>query len=460
MKGREAAYTISFMWFLYPITVSTVSWNYSFVFLLPFILLRDGKVKRPPPIASALIGLFSLVFILASMYQIQFLDYGIRRFVSFVVFMSVFSYMFIEIDAEMIRAFKRALVIISLAFALSAISQFALLGGSNQDSGIAKNLIGSQRFGFIYLMAIWVVFLHERPSIVVAGAKYLILLVLVSGLMLTFSRSAVVALVASFGVFVLSRNWVWIRRPRLRLLMKAFASIIGIGIIVVAVSKLLPLAVTFFDVRLYAFLLDANLVATHLADPGTSEGTRVFLAARIVEFVMNNPLTGSGYLGVWILSDTLSGSAHNQYTDVLFRTGLLGFAAYSYLLLRLLKYLAVQEAALFWGFVGVLVYGMFHETFKDSQGAFVLAFLLGMLAQRMREMKNRRRMSQTGRDPAGVATGESCQCHREAVNFASGAKRVGRLSSRRRSKSRSSSEVPRPSWWDPVLKSVRYATPD
>lgn len=407
MKVREAAYTISFVWFLYPITVSSVSWNYSFVLLLPFILLRYGRVKKPPPMASALIVLFALVFILAATYQIQFLDYGIRRFMSFVVFIAVFSYMFIEIDAEMIGAFKTALVIISVAFALSAISQFALLGGPNQDAAMAKVLVGSQRFGFIYLMAIWVVYLHERPGLVIAGAKYLVLVVLVSGLMLTFSRSAVVSLAASFGVFVISRNWVWIRRPRLRLLMKAFASIIGIGILVVAVDRLLPLAVTFFDVRLYTLLLDPTLVADLLADPGTSEGTRVLLAAGIFEFVMNNPLTGSGYLGVWILSDTLSGSAHNQYTDVLFRTGLLGLAAYSYLLLRLLRYLAHHEQALFWGFVGVLVYGMFHETFKESQGGFVLTFLLGMLAQWIRNVKGRQRVSQAGVDSGVVVRGES-----------------------------------------------------
>ena len=33
------------------------------------------------------------------------------------------------------------------------------------------------------------------------------------------------------------------------------------------------------------------------------------------------------------------------------------------------------------GGFGVLIYGLFHETFKLSQGAFVLAFLLGMMNQ-------------------------------------------------------------------------------
>jgi len=102
----------------------------------------------------------------------------------------------------------------------------------------------------------------------------------------------------------------------------------------------------------------------------------------IVEFVLHNPLTGSGYLGSWILFDDLSGSAHNQYLDVLFRTGIVGFFAYLWLLYRLLRFLKHNEPSLFFGVVGVLIYGLFHETFKLSQGAFILSFMLGMMVQK------------------------------------------------------------------------------
>ena len=76
-----------------------------------------------------------------------------------------------------------------------------------------------------------------------------------------------------------------------------------------------------------------------------------------------------------------SGSAHNQYTDILFRTGMLGMAAYLYLLFKLFFFLFKTDPGLFWGFVGMLIYGVFHETFKESHGGFIFAFLLGMLGQ-------------------------------------------------------------------------------
>jgi O-antigen ligase len=92
-------------------------------------------------------------------------------------------------------------------------------------------------------------------------------------------------------------------------------------------------------------------------------------------------VTGSGYLGVWTLFQGFAGSAHNQYADVLFRTGVVGFTAYCFLLFLIGLYLRRRDRGLFWGFLGIVFYGVFHETFKESQGAFVLTFLLGMTAQ-------------------------------------------------------------------------------
>jgi len=53
-----------------------------------------------------------------------------------------------------------------------------------------------------------------------------------------------------------------------------------------------------------------------------------------------------------------------------------------YLLYRFLKFLKFSEPSLFWGLIGVLIYGLFHETFKLSQGGFILSFMLGMMTQK------------------------------------------------------------------------------
>ena len=85
--------------------------------------------------------------------------------------------------------------------------------------------------------------------------------------------------------------------------------------------------------------------------------------------------------------DDLKCSAHNQYADVLFRTGFIGFYIYLYILYKIYIYLKDNHRDLFYGFVSILLYGLFHETFKMSQGAFILAFMIGMMMTSKRSLK-------------------------------------------------------------------------
>jgi O-antigen ligase len=119
----------------------------------------------------------------------------------------------------------------------------------------------------------------------------------------------------------------------------------------------------------------------------------VLLIQEITEFISRNPVTGAGYLGVWILPGAPTGSAHSQYLDVLFRTGVVGLLAYVFVLTALMRRLVREQQGLFWGVVGIFIYGLFHETFKESHGAGVLAFLVGMLAQSYRDQREEARDS-------------------------------------------------------------------
>ena len=114
------------------------------------------------------------------------------------------------------------------------------------------------------------------------------------------------------------------------------------------------------------------------SNPADSLGYRSVMLKEIFNFVVDNPFTGSGFLGCWVMFESLDCSAHNQYADVLFRTGLFGFFIYIYLLFRVLKYLRTTNRDLFFGLVGILIYGIVHETFKLSHGGFILAFLVSM----------------------------------------------------------------------------------
>jgi O-antigen ligase len=394
---RKALLVIAFAVFLYPVTGWELSLNYSFALFPVIILILNGQLRQPPAIILFIIAIFVLICLIAMVYQLSFVDLGLRRFVSFAVFMTTFTFVVVAIDAEMIAAFKIAVVLMAMCFSLVSIIVLLRVDAAGPVAFEAKNIVGSQRYGFVYLLALWITYFRRPARRISAVGKYALMGTLLAGLFLTFSRGSLVALIGSFTVFALVSLWRWLRRPTSRGIRRAGVVITGVCMLVLLVYHSFPVTFAFYGDRLFGFLASGT-VTQHLQDPETSEGTRLHIISTSLKYVLDNPLTGSGYLGVWILPEALSGSAHNQYLDVLFRTGAPGFCAFMYLLFSVLKYLYEDEKALFWGFVAFLVYGLFHETSKESQGGFILAFLLGISAQGMRSRmlkstRSRRRLT-------------------------------------------------------------------
>ncbi len=386
MKRREALLAICFFCFFYPISVNDeqgtgLAANYSFALLPLLYVATRASAKKVPPVVILSMVVFALIFFGAMTYDLS--DYPIRRLSSFLIFMTMFSFAFVEIDAQMVRAFKAAVIGIGMYFSISGIYMFVTHGGSDLFS--AKEF-GSQRFGFMYLFGLWLTYFYHPETRARAIAKYAVATVLSAGLLLTFSRASIVALIGSASLFGLAKSATWARRPSRREVKRAVVSISAVTVLVFALSSLLPTTVEFFRVRLFEYSFNEEAVAGDLADRTDSLGTRLVVASEVLGFVKRNPFTGSGYLGVWILPDLadIAGSAHSQYLDVLFRTGVAGFAAYLSVLFFLMRQLRQRDPALFWGMSGVLLYGFWHETFKESQGACLLAFLLGSAVQSWR----------------------------------------------------------------------------
>jgi len=386
------ALTVLFVFALFPVSIGGVAVNYIFVLLPVVVALMHGRLRNPGEMLLLAIAVYAAVFFIASLYQYEFASDSARRFASFAIFMSVFSYAFMTIDEPKIVAFKTALVVMSCYLSLSAAYSLLTLASTNAVLGFeAKNLVGTQRVGYIYLFAFWLVYLDRQQREFWGIARYPILVLLAGGLLLTFSRSSVVALLASAGLFALARQGGWLKRLDVRSVANAVMTVAGVAIVAALLYQVFPLAFRFFSVRLFGLFADQDQLITALVDPGTSEGTRLYIAFEILEFVVRNPVTGSGYLGPWALRDELFGSAHNQYLDVLFRTGPAGFILYVGMLIAIMRHLKRSQEALYWGMVAALVYGLFHETFKESQGAFIFAVLVGMAAQAWRDRRDARR---------------------------------------------------------------------
>ena len=124
-------------------------------------------------------------------------------------------------------------------------------------------------------------------------------------------------------------------------------------------------------------------ILSNISNLNSSEGQRIVIWKHIILNTISNPIFGNNFLGYWTIPDSITGSSHNQLFDVMLRTGIVGFSFYLILLFKLSKFLYQKHFDLFIGFIGVLTYGMFHETFKESNGAFLFAFIIGIFANRL-----------------------------------------------------------------------------
>ncbi len=376
---------VLFVGFMGQVTLGAAfSGNYFFLIFPLVYLLKDQSIKLLSGDLKIAFYIFSLIFFVAWLFQYSYWHLSLRKLVSFILFMSMFSYALININERMVTAFKIAIVVYTFYLSLSNLNELrsfdlATLGYA------AKNQVGNQRYGFLYIIGFWLVFFFQSQSFLLRLSKIPLLIIIFLGILLTFSRASIVGLIGSGLVFLII-----IFGSKIKITAKNLGvfSLYGLGIgIVVAFSGIyeyIALPFEYFADKLFTLRSSDGSANFNLVNAASSSGYRIFLIKSIIEYVASSPLFGSGYLGIWIILDDGIGSAHGQFNDVLFRTGVVGLGIYLYLLQRLGSYLYKIDLGLFLGFIGVLVFGLFHETFKVSHGAFVLAFLIGMWATHLR----------------------------------------------------------------------------
>lgn len=366
--------------------------NYLFVLFPLFIILFTQRIKIPSKNIFIIMMFFTIVFFVSILYQIDFLGFWDRRILSFIIFMSIFSFVFINITEEMVKSFKLGVVFFSCVFCLIKISDYFILSpeyGGTDLGFAAKGVIGSQRFGFLYIVAFWILFFWETQTKFTKILKALSMLIIILGILNTFSRSVIMALSFSLIVYIFTKIKFKFKISK-NSIPQNFITFSVFIIIMTIISIFFPFHVSFYGERILDFFLEGNFYE-EITNPELEDslGFRIIIFNKILDFVLHNPFTGSGFLGCWVMFESLSCSAHNQYADVFFRTGFLGICIYIFLLFRIFKYLSCTNRDLFFGFIAILIYGLVHETFKLSHGAFVLSFLLGMTYNKNHILNNK-----------------------------------------------------------------------
>jgi len=370
---------------LVPLGYDELSINYLFVLVPLAWVLSRGRVESMPDLLRLATVIFGLVFVFSILIAPDHLTLLPRRLASFAIFMTFLAFAIVKVQPDDVSAFKLAVVTMSVVYSLQSIVVFLAASAAGPVDFEAKNLVGSQRYGFVYVLGLWILLLGQWSGRGVQVARAFGLVIITGGLGLTFSRSAVVATLGSAALFGAVR--VLCRLVRFEIRVPNTTALIGLLLAVVAVGMTLrffPLTSEFYWQTLFAPIADGSLFEA-MRHSGSSEGIRVVRVMESLNYLAQYPLTGSGYLGIWTVSPTGGGSAHNQLLDVLLRVGAVGFVTYVAMLVGLMRFLSRTDNSLFWGLISILIYGFFHETFKESQGAFILAFLVGMMAQDWRD---------------------------------------------------------------------------
>jgi hypothetical protein len=415
---------VLFVAFLLPVTTGDFSVNYTFVLYALFLALQAKRIERPNSLLLCAIATYSAIYLVGLGFDIFAPEaLLLRRGVSFAIFMSMFAFVFVPFGSLETRAFKIAIVAVSFGFSLYAIARFYSVGGNNAGFSL-KDATGSQRYGFVYLLAIFCMMTTSSVERWFQAARAVALFVVIAGLLLTFSRASIVALACVLPLFVLAPIITGTGPTAVRF--AATGRRTGIAALyAAALFAVFPVSFQFYgdlilsryaplveeslasieahqkasarDRQVAAFASQENSEALQKASARDrvfvvegSEGTRIAIWQAIIANTRDHPLTGSSYLGAWHLDGINAGSSHSQYFDVLLRTGFPGILLYLVIVGQMLFFLWRREPGLFWGFLAMLVFGLFHETFKESQGAFILACLLGMHSAHLRNVVTHR----------------------------------------------------------------------
>lgn len=367
-----------------PISVDGISANYLYALLpvlqLPlcahFSCIRFRVISYALALLWVFGGILSISLILAFVHSENPELIAIGSFFFFVTYIYP---LILKITTKALDSLILGVVIFSLFYSLNSIFAY-LLGGVYSSE--AKDLVGSQRVGFVinfalfYLLSARINPTLKRFPMSKMGSLYcsLMMTILAIGSLLTFSRASLISLIVTilFALLFYSRvifKNLLIFNPKYLLLSLASA------LLLLALCLFQPFdsLMTFYGERLFSgYLGDPDALASDLSNESSSGGTRLSIFKYVFQLLLSNPFLGNSFNGISRV--TSFGSLHNQYVDILVRAGLiLGTMVIITLLVIFLRSMrapagSYQRITLL-PFVATIVYGFFHETFRESQGA-------------------------------------------------------------------------------------------
>lgn len=351
-----------------------VSANYLFA-----LLLISPRGYRQNYHAAAYVA-FMIISLLVGvlMFSHFYATFLARQFISFSLALIGVALLFVRLSIRLEELLVAA-VLCAVAYSLTAFYMFSFGGFSLADVYMVKGGMREfitdwpQRYAVVLLFGFFVALSRWSRGLIWPVANLLIL----GCIFLTFTRAAWLGTAVgllTYGVLLLSGRGPGARgvsRTRQMLVVMA-----GVLLATVAVGyALLDQDVSAAVSRIYDEMV--NTAETNPQDFKISEGEgdRLDLYSHIIDTIEENPFTGTGFAGAYLVISG-EGSAHGQYWDTLLRTGVLGLVIYLLFWAKLLRYYVRLDIGVTAGLMALGVFGCFHETTKLSYGALIFFFLL------------------------------------------------------------------------------------
>ena len=350
----------------YPLNYEEFGINY-FFFLVPlFHIFLEKKIYSISLYLKIFILYLFIIFFSFSFFRIYLNEYNnlYRQFLSFLSYCTIFSFIFYKFSEKSLQMFQLSIIIAALLISFTIINKFFIF----YPEALIRD--GGQRVSF-FLVFTTLLLTFDKSVIQKKSTKFLIIFIIIIAVVLLQSRAAYFSLFLTILLSLILRD--------LRINIKFIVIFLLIGFILYKNNNIYYIYANNFLIDLLSF----NFFEVEVID--SSEAIRLERFLYILNFE-EKLLFSNGFLGIWNINDNY-GSTHSQYTDVLLRIGIIGFAFYIFIIFSILSFLKKINKGYFYAFLSILFFSLFHETFKEPQGAFILSFLFGYMIYKKRNIK-------------------------------------------------------------------------
>ena len=254
-----------------------VSANYLFLFFPLIALIIKREIAWPPISVLLFMVMLSLIFLIGAITQVEFSNLILRRSLSFIAFMTVFTFMFVKLDSDMIRCFKLAIVFFSLFECTSTIAEFISIDGNNIGT-YGKGIVGSQRVAFIYIIGFWLAIMFKPSNYAFQIVKFIVAFILLSGLFLTFSRSTMVGLAGSmvvYSIYLLITSFKD-SQSTISAVLKILSKTLYLIMLFTLVLIFFTATVTHYKKTIYNYIFKPNISSEFVEDLNVDSSLKIF----------------------------------------------------------------------------------------------------------------------------------------------------------------------------------------